>query len=315
MEYLDSINTEKLSDRHKIPVTVITGFLGAGKTTLINKLLKKYNNKQFALVENEFGEVSIDSKLIQGVNASQMFELKEGCICCTITDEYEQILQELAERFPNVEHLLIETTGVADPAAVIQPFYSDEKLQELYHFNGTICILDIQNFEHLPEKEIRYKQLALADQILINKAENLSDEQKLEWLEIARKINPFANIGFSQLKQHDTEINLENISQKIRTAFDYVSPDASHAHIDTKLIELEQPILKEEFIRKFSYMMDVHKRSIYRAKGILYFKEEPFEYILQGIGGSYELVEGDIFNSVGKSIIVLIGKDLVNFYI
>ncbi|HPE77926.1 MAG TPA: GTP-binding protein, partial [Draconibacterium sp.] len=97
----------------KINVTIITGFLGAGKTTFINQLLKQNSETQFALVENEFGDVAIDTKLIKGVDASQMFELKQGCICCTISDEFELVLQELAEKFPNVKHLLIETTGIA----------------------------------------------------------------------------------------------------------------------------------------------------------------------------------------------------------
>lgn len=216
-------------------------------------------------------------------------------------------MQELAERFPNVEHLLIETTGIADPAAVIQPFYTDENLQELYQFNGTICLLDIHNFEHLPEKEIRYKQLAIADQVLINKAETLTNEQKQVWLNIARKINPFANIRFTEPNEN-IEIELENISQKARTAFDFVSLNTSHAHIDTQLIELNQPMLKAEFIRRFSYMLDINKRDVYRAKGILYFKDEPFEYILQGVGGNFELTEGDIVIEPGISKVVLIGQ-------
>jgi len=137
--------------KDKISVTVITGFLGAGKTTFINFLLKKYPEIQFALVENEFGDVAIDSKLIKGVDASRLFELKQGCICCTITNEYELVLQELAERFPHVQHLLIETTGIADPAGVIRPFFREERLKELYSFNGTICMLDALNFEVQPE--------------------------------------------------------------------------------------------------------------------------------------------------------------------
>ena len=136
-----------MARNQKIKVTIITGFLGAGKTTFINYLLKKYTDVEFALVENEFGNAAIDTKLIKGVDASRMFELKEGCICCTITDEYELVLQELAERFPNVMHLLIETTGVADPASVIRPFFRDEKLQEIYSFRGTICLVDAVKIE------------------------------------------------------------------------------------------------------------------------------------------------------------------------
>ena len=291
----------------KIPVTVITGFLGAGKTTFINQLLKKYSDLQFALVENEFGEEAIDTKLIKGVDASQMFELKEGCICCTISDEYELVLQELAERFPYVKHLLIETTGVADPAPVIQPFFSDERLKKLYHYNGTICLLDALHFDTLPEKEISLKQLAVADVILINKSEQLNEEEKNRWLVETGKLNPFARLVFSEFGSA-ANVNLNRVTQKVRSAFDFVSFPSSHAHIETKLMEFEGSMLKAEFLRWFSYLMDVNKRNIYRVKGILYFKDEPFEYILQGVGGNFELTEGDLVIEPGESKIVLIGK-------
>ena len=166
-----------MKNQQKIAVTVITGFLGAGKTTCINQLLRTHTGIQFALVENEFGDVAIDTKLIKGVDASQMFELKEGCICCTIADEFELVLQELAERFPHVEHLLIETTGVADPAPVIRPFFRDEKLKEIYRYNGTICLVDALNFEKQPEQEIALKQMAIADLILVNKSDDISERK------------------------------------------------------------------------------------------------------------------------------------------
>ena len=166
-----------MSQNKKISVTIVTGFLGAGKTTFINALLKANPEKQFALVENEFGEVSIDTKLIKGVDASQMFELKEGCICCTISDEYELVLAELAERFPNVDHLLIETTGVADPALVIRPFFRDENLQKMYSFKGTVCLVDALNFENEAEIELKNKQVAVADLVLISKTEKLDSDK------------------------------------------------------------------------------------------------------------------------------------------
>jgi len=286
---------------------VITGFLGAGKTTFINQVLKKYKDVQFALVENEFGEEAIDTKLIKGVDASQLFELKDGCICCTITDEYELILLELAERFPDLEHLLIETTGVADPASVIQPFFSDERLKELFHFNGTICLLDALHFNALPEKEISLKQLAVADVILINKTEQLNQDEKDRWFAETGKLNPFARLAFSEFG-NAKNVDINHISQKIRSVFDFVSFPSSHAHIETKLMEFEGSMPKAEFLRWFSYLMDVNKRNIYRAKGILYFEDEPFEYILQGVGGNFELIEGDLVVEPGESKVVLIGK-------
>lgn len=291
----------------KIPVTVITGFLGAGKTTFINQLLAKYESSKFALVENEFGEVSIDTKLVKGLDASQMFELKNGCICCTISDEYELTLLELAQRFPDVDHLLIETTGVADPAPVIQPFFRDERLQQTFSFNGTICLLDAIHFDDVPEKEIPLKQLAVADQILINKSEKKSREERDEILDWLRKLNPFAKLSFAVFGKAE-EFDLEKVMQKTRTTFDFMSFNSNHQHIETRLMEFEGTMTKQAFLRWFTYLMDVNKRAIYRVKGIMYFEDEPFEYIVQGVGGNFELTEGDLAMAPGESKLVFIGN-------
>lgn len=307
---------------NKIFVTVITGFLGAGKTTFINTLLKNNPETQFALVENEFGDVSIDTKLIKGVDASQMFELKQGCICCTISDEFELVLQELAERFTNVEHLLIETTGIADPASVIRPFFADENLNEIYQYNGIICIADAINFENSPEKEITIKQLVVADLVLVSKAENRSDIQKHEFVDTLQKINPFAKIEFTQLTDlHSSapfgglgvrdsfEQNI--ILQKKKTKYNFAGFSNSHINLSTKTLHFNQPLNKEEFIQWISYTLDIYKNEIYRVKGILCFENEPYEFVLQGVGGSFEIIEGSDLSSDSKSELVFIGSGLL----
>lgn len=299
----------KLKHKTKIPVVVVTGFLGAGKTTFINHLLERYAERKFALVENEFGDVAIDTKLIKGVDASQMFELKQGCICCTITDEYELVLKELAHRFPDVENLLIETTGLADPAPVIRPFFHDSELRELYEYTGTICLVDAVNYDDHPEKDLRLKQMVVSDMTLVNKAEWISapDQEKMQQ-EIG-KMNPFAKIYFTDFGIAH-ELDIDHLQQKIRTGFEFVSFRQQHDHIQTRLIYLESSMTKAEFLRRFSYVMDVNKRNIYRAKGVLYFQDEPFEYILQGVGGSFELIEGNVSHSKQQSRVVIIGKEL-----
>jgi G3E family GTPase len=299
-----------LNVENKIPVTIITGFLGAGKTTLINNILQKYSDTQFALVENEFGDVAIDTKLIKGVDASQMVELKQGCICCTISDEFELILQELAERFPDVEHLLIETTGVADPAAVIQPFFRDESLKELYHYNGTICLVDALNFETQPEKDISIKQLVIADLVIVNKSENISEEQKEKLHQEILKINPFTNVEFVEFG-NASKIQLNSIQTKQRSEFDFLSLTSTHSHIQTKTLTFNRPINKEEFLPWLSYTLDIHKKQIYRIKGILCFENESYEFILQGVGGSFEISEGDLILGDTLTVVVFIG-DLEN---
>ena len=215
-----------MSQDKKISVTVITGFLGAGKTTFINALIKANPEKQFALVENEFGEVSIDTKLIKGVNASQMFELKEGCICCTISDEYELVLVELAERFPHVEHLLIETTGIADPAQVVRPFLKDENLQKLYAFKGTICLVDALNFESESETELKNKQVAVADLVVISKTEKLDSNGNEKLKNLIRRINPLCEIHYVE-----NGVHVWNNPQDLATKIKYF-PEIKIGHSD-----------------------------------------------------------------------------------
>jgi G3E family GTPase len=295
-----------MNQQPKISVTVITGFLGAGKTTFINHLLEKHVERHFALVENEFGDVSIDTQLIKGVDASQLFELRNGCICCTITNEYEGILAELAERFPHVERLLIETTGIADPAAVIRPFFSDENLKDLYQFKQCVCLVDALNFENQPDPRIALKQLAIADETIITKAENFSEPEKNEFRKSVQEINPVSRIYFADFgKVNDFDL----LSAKIKNEWHKV-PDSEHLHakIKTKTLRFQQPLQKEDFLRKLEYNIDVYKNEIYRAKGVLNFEDELYETVLQGVGGSFELIEGENLNSGQESILVLIGR-------
>ena len=296
-----------MESNRKILVTIVTGFLGAGKTTFINSLLKKYTDTKFALVENEFGEISIDSKLIKGVDASRMFELKQGCICCTISGVFELILQELAEKFPNVEHLLIETTGIADPASVIRPFFVDENLKKIYQYNGSICLVDSTNFKNSPEKEITIKQLVVADSIVISKADNLSTQQKNEFAGDLKLLNPFADVQIFSLEKNEI-IKLEIKSIRKKTEFDFVLYKVGHSEITSRSIQFSAPLNKNRFLDWLEYTLDIYKNQIYRTKGILCFENEPFEYILQGVGGSFEIVEGDLLKNEINSKIVFIGK-------
>lgn len=295
-----------MNGQKKIPVTIITGFLGAGKTTFINYLLKQNPGVQFALVENEFGEVAIDTKLIKGVDASNMFELKQGCICCSINDEYELVLQELVARFPNVDHLLIETTGIADPTPVIQPLIKDESLKDIYQYNGTICLFDTIHFRDLKEKEILFKQLVISDYVLLNKSENLSVQEKEELKLVVQKSAPLARFEFIRFGE-TRNLVLEEI-QKNNNQFFFPVYKSAHSHFQSKTLRFSAPVSREDFLRWLEYTLDIYKSKIFRTKGILCFQNDPFQYILQGVSGNFELEEGNLIVEEPKSEIVFIGK-------
>jgi G3E family GTPase len=295
-----------MTTKGKIPVTIITGFLGAGKTTFINGILKNNSELKFALVENEFGEVAIDSKLIKGVEASRMFELKNGCICCTISNEYELALVELAEKFPDIDHLLIETTGIADPAPVIRPFFADHHLRNLFHYNGTVCLVDAQNYHRYPAKRIAWKQMAIADLVVITKAENFDEEQKRSIADETSKINPLAKIELAD-RWEMKNFSLGEIREKSRLIAELIPLQPMEKNIQTQTIRFVQPLNLQTFKDWLTYNLDVYKEQVYRVKGILSFENEPYYFVLQGVGGSFELEESDRLAN-GKSELVFIGN-------
>jgi G3E family GTPase len=296
-----------MNEKNKIAVTVITGFLGSGKTTFINDLLQNNPETKFVLVENEFGEVAIDTKLIKGVNASQMFELKNGCICCTITDEYEKALAEIARQFPDVEHLLIETSGIADPGPVIAPFFRDSELKKLYRFNGTACLVDALYFHRYPAKKIAFSQLAVADSVIITKTEDFSPIKKDKFIDEIKKLNPLAGFYLSVFGSVGF-FNLLNLEHKIKLVPGFKTLLSDHEYLQTKTISIIKPLDREQFTDWFSYNFDLYKTAVYRVKGILCFENEPYLFVLQGVGGSFEITESDLFATEMKSEIVLIGQ-------
>ena len=290
-----------------INVTVITGFLGAGKTTFINHVLKNYQNIQFALVENEFGDASIDTKLIKGIDASQMFELKQGCICCTISDEYELILLELAEKFPQVEHLIIETTGIADPAGVVFPFYKNPEIKTIFKLVKNVCLVDAKNVEKQEMREISIKQIAIADEILINKCEYFTDSQKIS---LSKKINEFNSLAITHFTEFGASPTFSFTSKVPFKNRILNNLETKHQQIQSKLITINNPVNEKHFKYWLSYHLDVYKNSIFRTKGIICFENEIYEYILQGVGSNFEIFEGESISENNTSVIIFIGINL-----
>ena len=307
MNFANSDILFSMDNPKKIPVTIITGFLGAGKTNFINVILKNYVELKFALVENEFGEVNIDSKLIKGLEASRMFELKNGCICCTISNEYELALAELAEKFPDIDHLIIETTGIANPAPVIRPFFADENLTKLFHFNGTVCIVDALNYHRYPAKAVANKQIAVADYIFITKAEELNTEQKRALSDEVKRINHYAKTAFTEFG-FAPDFHLSQVSYQFKVFPEFEVNEQTHGTIQTKTFRFIQPLELDEFKDWLSYHLDIYKEQVYRIKGILCFENEPYYYILQGVGGGFELTESDQLVDENNNLIVIIGN-------
>ncbi len=178
----------------KIPVTVLTGFLGSGKTTLLNRILTEEHGKRIAVIENEFGEIGIDNDLVIGAE-EEIFEMNNGCICCTVRGDLIRILGALMRRKDRFDHILIETTGLADPGPVIQTFFVDDEMKEQLKLDGVVTLVDAGHLAlHLDDSSEAQEQIAFADVIVLNKID-LSEAGDLDALEQRiRAINGVARI-------------------------------------------------------------------------------------------------------------------------
>jgi G3E family GTPase len=181
-------------ENKKIPVTVLTGFLGAGKTTLLNRILTEEHGKKIAVIENEFGEIGIDNELVLNVE-EEVFEMSNGCICCTVRGDLIRILTGLTKKRGKFDYILIETTGLADPAPVAQTFFMDEEIKDVYRLDGVVTVVDCKHvLDHIDSSDECKEQIAFADLIILNKTDLVSEEQVQQLYGRVQKMNALAQV-------------------------------------------------------------------------------------------------------------------------
>ena len=204
----------------KIPVTVLTGYLGAGKTTLLNRILSEPHGKKFAVIVNEFGEIGIDNELI--VNADEeVFEMNNGCICCTVRGDLVRIIDGLMRRKGKFDAIIVETTGLADPAPVAQTFFMDEQVGAKTKLDAVVTVADAKWLkDRLKDAPEAKNQIAFADVILINKTDLVTPEELRELEARIRGINPYARL-------HRTERAQDRASTRCSAAMPSISTASS----------------------------------------------------------------------------------------
>jgi G3E family GTPase len=302
----------------KIPVTVLTGYLGAGKTTLLNRILSEPHGKKYAVIVNEFGEIGIDNDLVVGAD-EEVFEMNNGCICCTVRGDLIRILDGLMKRKGKFDAIIVETTGLADPAPVAQTFFMDQDVSDTARLDAVVTVADAKWLcDRLKDAPEAKNQIAFADVIVLNKTDLVSPAE-LDAVEARiRAINPYARIHRAQ----NCAVPIEEVLG--RNAFDLdriieLEPDfleeGHHHHHDEDMQSVSfrtEEVDPEKFMPWISELTQREGPNILRCKGIVAFPNEPRRFVFQGV---HMILDGDLQQEwkpgeKRESRVVFIGRDL-----
>ena len=302
----------------KIPVTVITGYLGAGKTTLLNRILGEEHGKKYAVIVNEFGEEGIDNDLVVDSD-EEVFEMNNGCICCTVRGDLIRIISTLMKRADDYDGMIIETTGLADPAPVIQTFFVDEDVRGRVALDAVIAVIDAKHFlEQVDASHEALEQAAFADVILLNKTDLVVSQTLTQVRDRLRAINRFAKVIETVNSGAPLDEVLDcgafDLERILAVEPGLLEEEDDHEHDDSIIsvsLKTQNPIDGDKFsgwIREFIMRRGT---DVLRSKGILNLEGQTNRYVFQGVHMVMDSAWGEPWDGVGReSRLVFIGRDL-----
>jgi G3E family GTPase len=305
--------------QRQIPVTVLTGYLGAGKTTLLNRILSENHGKKYAVVINEFGELGVDNDLVVDAD-EEVFEMNNGCICCTVRGDLIRIISALIKRKGKLDGIIIETTGLADPSPVAQTFFVDEDVKARTKLDAIVTVADARNLPaRLDDSHEAQEQIAFADVIILNKTDLVTAEELAVVEHRIRTLNP-------QARLHRTERALLPIDQVLgqggfdltrilEVEPDFLSGEDEHEHdseVTSVSFELDRSLDAERFNAWIGGLLAQQGQDLLRTKGILDFAGQDQRFAFQAV---HMLAEGDVIGpwrdgEPRRSKLVFIGRKL-----
>jgi G3E family GTPase len=328
----------------QIPVTVLTGYLGAGKTTLLNRILSEDHGKRYAVIVNEFGEIGIDNDLIVGAD-EEVFEMNNGCVCCTVRGDLIRVLQGLMKRQASANRgfdaIIVETTGLADPGPVAQTFFVDDDVKARTRLDSVTTVVDAKHVgDRLADSREAREQIAFADQIVLNKTDLVSEAELIQTEARLRRLNPLAKIHRAERSNVPLDAILGrggfDLARIVELEPEFLNPahgEAGHVHDehcdhdhhahehhdhvhddDIKGVALvaNKPLDANRVSRWLNELLAVKGPDILRAKGILDVAGEDRRLVFQAV---HMILEGDFqrpwtAKDTRESRMVFIGRDL-----
>lgn len=320
---------------NKIPITLLTGFLGAGKTTLINKILTQEHGKHFAIIVNEFGDIGVDHHLVINTE-EQIFQMNNGCVCCTLRSDLANTLHSILEAqekygFP-LDYILFETTGLADPSPIAQTFFRVPFLQENFYLDSVLTVVDMKNILHLLNtRDEPAKQIAFADKLLFTKGKDIPKNIQRKVQETVEKLNPYAEqITTIEADQLLATHLFQRSAEKLLTMTSEDTHEHEHEHhhehqhdhehehhhlhhnqVSSFSIHEKRPLDENKVSQWLNGLVYIYGQELYRYKGILNVQDSPQQIIFQGVNMTFDLNLGRSWKDVPReSVLVFIGKDL-----